>query len=152
MVFMMGPQFRLTGPSLRGMSTELHAGFSGVFKPRGRHTHSNQFFTSSSCELGMEFMWSGAFVKSLKMSTMSNCFSPNWTRSSDAISMSERVTTRKGGSDKCTRHSVVGCKRTFVRNGTPSNDSSRNGISGSSVSPVCVKLKVSKRTGRLKRG
>lgn len=84
----------------------------------------------------MELMCSGAFVKSLKTKTRSNCFRPNCTRSKDATSISPRVTTKNGGSDKWTRHSVVGCRRTLVRKGTPSNDSSRNGISGSNVSPV----------------
>ena len=52
-VFMMGPQFKLTGPSLGGMSTEL-----GNITTRGdqhshkydleKTTHSSQFLTSSS--------------------------------------------------------------------------------------------------------
>ena len=58
MVFMMGPQFRLTGPSLSGMSTELPTGESPpdnlVF--RQTVTYSNQFFTSSNWALGMELM------------------------------------------------------------------------------------------------
>jgi len=36
-------------------------------------------------------------------------------------------TTRNGGSMRCTRHSVVGCSHTLVRNGIPSNDNSRKG-------------------------
>lgn len=77
MVFMIGPQFRLTGPSLNGMSTELQTTMSDHDMFRKNHTYSSQFFTSSSCALGIELMWSGVFVKSLKMSTMSNCFNPN---------------------------------------------------------------------------
>lgn len=78
-------------------------------------------------------------MKSEKMRTISNCFKPNWTRSNEAISISLRVTTRKGGSERCTKHSVVGCNLTFVRNGTPSKANSRKGISASKVSPVCKK-------------
>ncbi len=75
-------------------------------------------------------------MKSLKTKTRSNCLRPNCTRSKDAISISASVTTKNGGSDRWTRQSVVGWRRTFVRKGTPSNDSSRNGISVSSGSPV----------------
>ena len=74
-------------------------------------------------------------MKSLNMKTRSNCLSPYCTRSNDAISISARVTTRKGGSVRCTKHSVVGCKRLLVRKGTPSKDNSRKGISSSRVSP-----------------
>lgn len=98
-------------------------------------TYSSQFLTSSICELGIELMWRGVFVKSLKMRTRSNCLSPYWTRSREAISISDNVTTRNGGSVRWTKHSVVGCKRALMRNGTPSNDSSRKGMSTSNVSP-----------------
>lgn len=54
--------------------------------------------------------------------------------------MSARVTTKNGGSDRWTRHSVVGCSLTLVRNGTPSNESSRKGMSGSKGSPVYIVL------------
>ncbi len=54
-VFMMGPQFRLTGPSASGMSTELQAvNFCALVADI--KTHSSQFLTSSSCMLGMELM------------------------------------------------------------------------------------------------
>lgn len=83
-------------------------------------------------------MCNGALVKSLKINTRSNCFNPYWTRSSEAISISDRVTTKKGGSVRWTKHSVVGCNRALVRNGTPSNDNSLNGTSNSRVSPFYV--------------
>lgn len=102
-----------------------------------RITYSSQFLTSSSWTVGIELICNGGRVKSEKMRTISNCFKPNWTRSNDAISISLRVTTRKGGSERCTKHSVVGCNLTFVRKGTPSKANSRKGISASNVSPVC---------------
>ena len=74
-------------------------------------------------------------MKSLKMKTRSNCLSPYCTRSRDAISISESVTTKNGGSVRWTRHSVVGCNRAAMREGTPSKDNSRKGMSNSNVSP-----------------
>lgn len=76
-------------------------------------------------------------MKSLNMRHRSNCFKLYCTRSREAISMSDRVTTRNGVSVRWTKHSVVGCKRTPWRNGTPSKESSLNGMSSSKVSPFC---------------
>lgn len=76
-------------------------------------------------------MWIGVRWKSLKTKTISKFFNPNCTRSKWAISISLKVMIKKGGSDKWTRQSVVGCNKTFDRNGTPVKPSSRNGTSTS---------------------
>ena len=146
-VFIIGPQFRLTGLSAIGISTELCMTMSQSATTRDARTYSNQFFTSSSCDEGMEFICNGDRVKSVKTRTISNCFRPHCTRSREAISISLRVTTRNGGSERCTRHSVVGCSLTFVRKGTPSNASSRKGMSASKGSPVYSYQSAKKGTG-----
>lgn len=152
---MIALQFKLTAPSVTQMSTELdtemsdHSQSSQVSKcghqikktlpphptttskPPSWPTHSSHSLTLSNDGVGIELMCIGGFVKSEKMKTRSKFFKPNWTRSRCAISTSARVMTRNGGSVRCTRQSVVGCKSTFVRKGTPLKPSSRNGTSTS---------------------
>lgn len=70
-------------------------------------------------------METGGLEKSLRTKTRSKFLRPYWIRSRWATSTSARVTTRKGGSIRWTRQSVVGCISTLVLNGTPMNPSSR---------------------------
>lgn len=125
-------QFKFTGPSARGTSTELGIKLDRMIGlNRAWMTHFNHSLTLSSCGLGIELMWRGGREKSRKIKTMSKCLRENCTRSSEATSISARVTTVNGGSDRCTRQSVVGCIFTLARAGTPSKARSRKGMSTS---------------------
>lgn len=95
------------------------------------NTYSSQSLTLSSCDMGIVLICMGVRWKSLNTNTRSKFLRPNCTRSKWAISISLSVITRKGGSDRWTRQSVVGCKRTLDRNGTPLKPSSRKGMSTS---------------------
>ena len=107
-------QLRLTGPSVKGTSTE-----------------SSHSLTFSSWLDGIVLMCTGARVKSVKTITMSKFLRPYCTRSRWATSISDRVRTRNGGSVRNTSVSVVGWRSTFARCGTPMKPSSRKGMSTS---------------------
>ena len=124
-VFMIAPQARLTGPSEYGMSTELDRKSAASPKlPELRGAYSSHSLTLSSWPIGIVLTWIGVRVKSWKTKTISKFLSPYCTRSRWATSMSASVSTRKGGSVRYTSVSVVGCRRTFDRKGTPEKASS----------------------------